>query len=132
MKSFELSSLQQPDYSVYGNQHLPLPQSDESCSLLPVTRSTMIFVLCAALNSCNLGYDIGVSTNVTKLVQEDFQLSDLQREVFVGFINFWAGKLIFSDIIVTMVRSAFTTIINSLLLHLKTPSFGSFVGQLLY
>lgn len=94
MNSFELSSLQEPDDNFYANRRRPLPQSDESDQLLPVTRSTMIFVLCAALNSCNLGYDIGVSTNVSKLVQEDFQLSDVQREVFVGFINFWASKSI--------------------------------------
>jgi hypothetical protein len=95
MNSFEISTLHEPEANRFGNRHHPLPQSDEGDTLLPVTRSTMIFVLCAALNSCNLGYDIGVSTNVSKLVQEDLQLSDFQREVFVGFINFWASKLIF-------------------------------------
>jgi hypothetical protein len=59
----------------------------------PITRSTMIYVLCAALNSCNLGYDIGVSTSVSKLIQNDLHISNLQREVFIGFINFWASKL---------------------------------------
>ena len=54
------------------------------------TRSTVIFALCAALNSCNLGYDIGVTTNVGPLVQSEFGMSDLQRELFVGSLNFWS------------------------------------------
>ena len=56
-------------------------------------RATMIYVLCAALNSCNLGYDIGVSTNVSKLIQNDIHITDAQREIWIGFINFWASKL---------------------------------------
>ena len=55
-----------------------------------VTRSTVIFALCAALNSCNLGYDIGVSTNAGPLVQSEFGLSDVQRELFLGSLNFWS------------------------------------------
>lgn len=46
--------------------------------------------LCAAVNSCNLGFDIGVSTSVGTLIQEDFNLSNIQREVFVGSLNFFA------------------------------------------
>lgn len=55
-----------------------------------VTRSTVVFALCAALNSCNLGYDIGVSTNAGPLVQSEFGLSDVQRELFLGSLNFWS------------------------------------------
>jgi hypothetical protein len=57
-----------------------------------ITRAAYLFVLCAALNSCNLGYDIGVSTEAGKLIQDDFDLSRTQREIFVGSINFWASK----------------------------------------
>lgn len=57
-----------------------------------ITKDAYIFVLCAALNSCNLGYDVGVSTKVGRLVQKDFQLSRLEREIFIGSINFWASK----------------------------------------
>ena len=57
-----------------------------------ITRSTYIYALCAAVNSCNLGYDIGVSTEASKLIQEDFDLTTAQREIFVGSINFWASK----------------------------------------
>ena len=32
-----------------------------------ITKSVWIFVLCAALNSCNLGYDIGVSTDAGRI-----------------------------------------------------------------
>jgi len=50
----------------------------------------MIFALCAALNSCNLGYDIGVSTHAGGLIQRDLGLTDVQRELFVGSLNFWS------------------------------------------
>ena len=63
---------------------------DGSTTEIPITRSTYIFVLCAALNSCNLGFDIGVSTTAGKLVEEDWDLSRIEREVFIGSINFWA------------------------------------------
>jgi hypothetical protein len=64
----------------------------ETATVIPITRATMIYVLCAALNSCNLGYDIGVSTNVSKLIQNDIHITNAQREIWIGFINFWASK----------------------------------------
>jgi hypothetical protein len=42
---------------------------------IPITTSTYKFVLCAAINSCNLGYDIGVGTNAARLIQADIGLS---------------------------------------------------------
>ncbi|KAL7572387.1 hypothetical protein ACA910_021597 [Epithemia clementina (nom. ined.)] len=70
--------------------------------VVKVTRSTYLFALCAAINSCNIGYDIGVSTEVGRLVLEDFDLSRRQRELFIGSLNFWAmfgalGAQYFSD-----------------------------------
>lgn len=61
---------------------------------IPLTRSTKIYALCASVNSCNLGYDIGVSTEAGRLVQEYFSLSTTQRELFIGSINFWASKCV--------------------------------------
>jgi hypothetical protein len=60
---------------------------------LPITRATFIFALCASVNSCNLGYDIGVSTEAGRLIQVEFGLSRMQRELFTGSINFWASTL---------------------------------------
>lgn len=69
----------------------PTMTADEGdASTTRVTRSTVIFALCAALNSCNLGYDIGVSTNAGPLVQSEFGLTDVQRELFLGSLNFWS------------------------------------------
>jgi sugar porter (SP) family MFS transporter len=55
-----------------------------------------LYSFCAALNSCNLGYDIGVSTNTGPLLQTEFNLSDDQLELFLGSLNFWSilGALI--------------------------------------
>jgi len=55
-----------------------------------LTTSTYIFAACAALNSCNLGYDIGVSTNAGGIIQRDLDLTDVQRELFIGSLNFWS------------------------------------------
>jgi hypothetical protein len=57
---------------------------------VPITHATKVFALCAALNSCNLGFDIGVSTSTGNLIQEDFDLSDGERELWVGSLNFFA------------------------------------------
>jgi MFS family permease len=64
--------------------------NDFSDASLKVTRSTYLFAACAALNSCNLGYDIGVSTNAGSLIQKDLDLTDVQRELFIGSLNFWS------------------------------------------
>eukprot|EP00934_Nitzschia_sp_Nitz4_P007407 Nitzschia sp. Nitz4//scaffold58_size112336//36048//38913//NITZ4_004026-RA/size112336-processed-gene-0.63-mRNA-1//1//CDS//3329554968//7397//frame0 len=55
-----------------------------------VTRQTYLFAFCAALNSCNLGYDIGVSTNAGSLIQRDLGLTDVQKEMFIGSLNLWS------------------------------------------
>ena len=55
-----------------------------------LTTATYIFAACAALNSCNLGYDIGVSTNAGGIIQRDLGLTDVQRELFIGSLNFWS------------------------------------------
>jgi hypothetical protein len=87
------------------NAHLPNPElpklqqthegehhGDYGTAPVKITRSTYIYAFCAAVNSCNLGYDIGVSTEAGKLIQEDFDLTRVQREIFVGSINFFASK----------------------------------------
>lgn len=56
-----------------------------------ITASTWLYCLGAALNSCNLGYDIGVSTGAGPLVQDDLNLTTFQREVFLGSMNFWSS-----------------------------------------
>eukprot|EP00970_Alexandrium_tamarense_P008287 scaffold1591_cov208-Alexandrium_tamarense.AAC.6 len=43
-----------------------------------------------ALNSCNLGYDIGVNTGAGKLVQDSLNLSNFQLEMFMGSLNLFA------------------------------------------
>ena len=63
---------------------------DFSDASLKVTKYTYLFALCAAINSCNLGYDIGVSANAGVLIERDLGLSDVQRELFVGSLNFWS------------------------------------------
>lgn len=46
---------------------------------------------CAALNSVNLGYDIGVNSGVAVLIKDDFGLSDKQIGVFLGALHFIAA-----------------------------------------
>ena len=61
-----------------------------SLAALKITRSTKLFAICAALNSCNLGYDIGVNTGAGMLLQDSLGLSDVQLEVFMGSLNLFA------------------------------------------
>ena len=71
---------------------------------LPITRATFLFALCASVNSCNLGYDIGVSTEAGRLIQADLGLSRMQRELFTGSINFWASKFQESQFFVLVIH----------------------------
>ena len=61
-----------------------------STTSLKITRSTKLYAFCAALNSCNLGYDIGVNTGAGMLLQDTLSLSDVQLEVFMGSLNLFA------------------------------------------
>jgi MFS family permease len=73
-------------YKTHEGEH----HGDFSDTSLKITRHTFIYAMCAALNSCNLGYDIGVSTNAGGLIQRDMGLTDVQRELFVGSLNLWS------------------------------------------
>ncbi|CAB9501468.1 Facilitated trehalose transporter Tret1 [Seminavis robusta] len=57
---------------------------------IPISSSVYLYTFCASVNSCNLGYDIGVSTNLGPLIQADFDLTDLERELLIGSLNFMA------------------------------------------
>jgi len=46
---------------------------------------------CAALNSVNLGFDIGVNSGVALLIQRDLGLSDVQVGIFMGSLHFVAA-----------------------------------------
>lgn len=51
---------------------------------------TYLYAACAALNSCNMGYDMGVTTGASPKIQADFGLTDVQLEFFVGLLNLCA------------------------------------------
>jgi MFS family permease len=57
---------------------------------VPISSSVRLYAICAAFNSCNFGYDIGVSTNMGPLLQEDFGLTNPEREMLIGCLNFFA------------------------------------------
>jgi hypothetical protein len=84
--------LPNPDHPKLQKTHEGEHHGDFGNEPVKITRSTYIYAFCAAVNSCNLGYDIGVSTEAGKLIEEDFGLTRIQREIFVGSINFWASK----------------------------------------
>jgi MFS family permease len=61
------------------------PAQDEA-----VPRYVVLLAMCAALNSCNLGYDIGVNSGVGPHLQakgEGMNLSNLQLELFFGIFG---------------------------------------------
>ncbi|CAJ1911354.1 unnamed protein product [Cylindrotheca closterium] len=63
---------------------------DHSDGTLPITRGSYVFSICACINSCNLGFDLGATTNVGPLVEAQLGLTTAQRELFVGSLDFWA------------------------------------------
>jgi MFS family permease len=73
-------------YKTHEGEH----HGDFSDTSLKITRSTYVYAICAAINSCNLGYDIGVNTHAGGLIQADLGLTEVQRELFVGSLNFWS------------------------------------------
>ena len=51
------------------------------------SRYAYLLAFVAALNSANLGYDIGVMSGAALYVQEDWDLTDVQVEILVGILN---------------------------------------------
>ena len=55
-----------------------------------IRKTVYLFTACAALNSVNLGYDIGINANATKLVQDAMDLTNEQVQMFNGCLNLFA------------------------------------------
>lgn len=53
-------------------------QTNTTPQHMQITRSTKLYAFCASLNSCNLGYDIGVNTGAGLLLQRSLNLSNAQ------------------------------------------------------
>ena len=82
--------LPNPDHPKLQQSHEGEHHGDYGSSAIPINRAVKTFALCAAVNSCNLGYDIGMSTTAGQLIQEDLNLTDQERELLIGSLNFWA------------------------------------------
>lgn len=112
---------------------------DSGSMEVPVSSSVRLYTMCAAFNSCNLGFDIGVSTNMGPLIQDDFDLSNLEREILIGCLNFFAmfGALASSTISdrfgrrTTFVVSSFA-FLNGLMIMAMGPTYNViFAGRVL-
>lgn len=57
---------------------------------IKISSYVYLWTICAALNSCNLGYDIGVNTVAGPRLQRDMGLTDLELEIFYGSLNLFA------------------------------------------
>jgi Sugar (and other) transporter len=59
---------------------------------VPITLMPQVttWVLCAAINSCNLGYDIGLNASASVVMQNDLELSDIQLHLFISSMNLFA------------------------------------------
>ena len=84
---------QHQDHHLNSMAPLSLEDNSESTSNQQIIKSAAyLYAFCAALNSCNLGYDLGVSTNAGPKLQQDpsMNLTDDQLELFLGSLNFWS------------------------------------------
>lgn len=98
---YQSMSNENEDESLFMNQNQKTPKllhshegeySDDygGGHVTKVSKKVKLYAMCAALNSCNLGYDIGVNTGAGILLQESLGLSDLQIEIFLGSLNLFA------------------------------------------
>jgi len=79
----KLSMFSRVDEKMEEHEH----HGDYSLGYIPISSSVLLYTLSASINSLSLGYDIGVSTNLGPLIQNDFDLSDLERELLIGSLN---------------------------------------------
>jgi hypothetical protein len=84
------ADLPNPDKPKLHQSHPGEHRGDYGGTKVKIPKKVYIWALCAALNSCNLGYDIGVNTGAGPLLQEDLGLSDIQIELFFGSLNLYA------------------------------------------
>lgn len=76
-----------PQQQQQEEENLSIKSCDSSSS---VTKYVYIYTLCAAINSCNLGFDIGVNTEASLLLKDSMNLSDFQIEIFMGSLDLFA------------------------------------------
>ena len=57
---------------------------------ISITTRVYFYAICAAINSCNLGYDIGISAGAAKKVQTSMDLSGVQVQLFMQSLNLFA------------------------------------------
>ncbi|KAL3941282.1 MAG: hypothetical protein SGBAC_004330 [Bacillariaceae sp.] len=84
------SPYQKTQPSSRNTTHVGEHHGDHSGSPFQLTRASYVYSICACVNSCNLGFDLGATTNVGPLIEAEFGLTTAQRELFVASINFWA------------------------------------------
>jgi len=81
----------------------PLDVLDEMEDSSPSGTMLKVYIMagCAALSSCNLGFDVGVNTDAGLMIQESMSLSDVKLEAFMGSLNLFAmvGALLSSTFI---------------------------------
>ena len=75
-----------------GAPHWAMESPQRSPDAEPPNRATCLFACCAALNSCNLGFDIGVTSDVGPSLAADASLglSSAQLAAFFGALNLCA------------------------------------------
>jgi MFS family permease len=55
-------------------------------SVVEITDAVKIYTICASLSSCIVGYDQGVSTHMSMLIQAEFGLNEWQRGLYIAFL----------------------------------------------
>ena len=65
-------------------------EADERSKETKVAPAVYVFAACAALNSCILGYDLGLTSLSVLLVKETLDLSDVQIESYVGIMGIFS------------------------------------------
>lgn len=72
------------------NEKVDVEEIPDANTKTALTSSVLLYTAAAALNSCTLGYDLGVNTSAALLVQTSLKLTDVQIETFVGAMDLFA------------------------------------------
>lgn len=102
-----------------------------------ITRTAKVCSLCASLHSLFIGYDQGVSTHISVLVQKEFGLSDWERGLYLAILFFFmmvgaVGSPFISDRVgrrAAMACSSYVFLAGTVLMILTSSFYGILIGR---
>jgi len=131
--SFIDDALRGEDKLTYGEGEHHL----DSGEYVEITRAVKVYTLCASLHSVIVGYDQGVSTHISMLVQKEFGLSDWERGLYLAILFLFmmvgaVGSPFISDRVgrrAAMACSSYVFLAGTVMMILTGSFYGLLIGR---